>query len=223
MNVASLIPHRLAAGMLAVTLIGGIGASTAAAGPIIVTGTEVQTGTFYNANFMQGFDFTPTVASSLTALGFWDAGSDGLPGAFSVGLWNTTTQTLLASVSIDNADPIAGPVVAGGAWRYQSLGAPVALLSGQSYTLAWQTGPADLSALDSLILSYPTIVFDPSVAVTDNFRFLFTAGFTFPTNSGAAGTIFRAMANAEITAVPEPATLLLLGAGLGFVARRRRG
>jgi hypothetical protein len=216
------VNDRVVRCVLALALLVGFGTARAAASPIIVSGTEVLTGTHYTANFMQGYDFTATTSLSLTALGFWDANSDGLLRAFSVGLWNTATQTLLASASIDNADPISGGVVSGGAWRYETLGAPVALVSGQTYTLAWQTGPTDLTNVDTLLLDYPTVAFDPNVAVPNIFRYLSTAGFAFPPNTFPADDQFRAMVNAQIDAVPEPATLLLLGAGVGTLAARRR-
>src|SRR5262245_3667040 len=92
------------------------------ADPILQGGTETGTNVAYAGSFMQGYDFVPTANHSLTALGFWDHSSDGLPRAFQVGLWATATQTLLASAVIDNADPIDPSVtIADGQYRYETL------------------------------------------------------------------------------------------------------
>ncbi len=194
------------------------------AGPIIIGGSETLTSTYYNANHMNGYDFVSTTNQSVTALGFWDQASNGLPGSFQVGLWNTSSQTLLASVVIDNTDPIDSSVtVVGGQWRYETLPIAVSLNAGATYTLAWQTGSADLTTTDSLVINYPSLSTAPSVVIPDLGRFLGTSGFTFPIGTQVAGNVFRGMVNAQLSSIPEPASILLLGFGaFGLYLRRRR-
>lgn len=209
----------------------------AKAGPIITGGTESATTTYFNRDYMQGFSFFSNTNQTLTALGFWDSLGDGLPRAFQVGLWDTTTQALLASAMIDNSDPLDGSVtVAGGQWRYETLLTPVNLLSGNSYTLGWQAGVADLSAADSLLLNYPTTTFAPTVTVPQQYRFLETSAFVFPSvtssPSNPRGDLSRSMVNAQLgpaentSVTPEPTSLALAGfAGIGMAVgawRRRR-
>ena len=198
--------------------------NSAHAVPVITGGTETSTGGIYFANFMNGYDFVSTANQSLTALGYWDQGANGFPLPTQVGLWATATQTLLASVVIFNDDPLdLSVVVSGGSWRYETLSSAVALTAGTTYTLAWQVGPLNLSATNSLYIDYPTLTSNPTVTIADQRRFLGTSGFTFPTNTGAAGSIFSGMVNAQIgpATVPEPSSLALGVWGLACLCAMR--
>jgi hypothetical protein len=205
-------------------------ATPAGAGPMLQGGIEVSTASAYLGTFTQGLDFVPTTGQSVTALGIWDFGSDGLPQSFEIGLWLTATATLpeilLASAVIDSADPIDPSVtVAGGQWRYETLGSPVALAAGTTYTLGAFISH-DLTDEDSLFLQYSSLTLDPNVTVADTRRFLGGEGFNFPTNSLPAGDLFRGQVNARLapTAIPAPASLVLLAFGvIGVAAARQRG
>src|SRR5262245_24537304 len=119
----------------------------------ILQGGEDTSSTALFGGAVDAYDFTPTAALSLTALGFWASASNGLPRAVEIGLWETSTQTLLAGATIDNSDPLdASLVVDGGAWRYETLAAPVGLAAGVQYTLGFHTGNDYLIIWDALII-----------------------------------------------------------------------
>ena len=67
-----------------------------------------------SSSLMLGYDFVSTTNQSLTALGFWDSGANGLANPYMVGLWQTSTQTLLASATIDSADSLDGSLTVEG-------------------------------------------------------------------------------------------------------------
>lgn len=219
-------PYALIAALVGTCLCGFATQALATPTPVLQGGTEVATGTSYGANFMHGYDFVSTINQSLTKLGFWDEGSNGLPQAFAVGLWQTTSRVLLASAVIDSSDALDTSVtVANGQWRFETLASPVALLSGTTYTLGWQAGPIDISNADSLFLDYPTLSVHPNVTIANQFRFLSTSSLLFPTGSGARSDRFRGNVNAALEPagvdVPEPATLLLFGSALAGIAAAR--
>jgi hypothetical protein len=199
-------------------------APPANAGPIIQGGSEVagfQVSLL--PGFMQGYDFTPTSAQSLTALGMWDAFGNGFPAPhfYQVGVWDTATQTLLGSATIGGDDPIDnGVFIEAGWYRYETLAAPVPLAAGTTYTLAFQVGPNTISTFDMLAINYPTLVTDPNVTVPNEVRGLGSGGaFTFPTTtSSPAGPQFMGLVNAQLVPVPEPESALLFGAGVAVLA-----
>lgn len=83
------------------------------AGPILQGGTETASGLGYGRNFMHGYDFVANDDLFLTALGFWYAPGFGIPPSYQVGVWDTGTQTLLASAAVDfqgasSSSPLGG-------------------------------------------------------------------------------------------------------------------
>jgi hypothetical protein len=195
---------------------------TAEASPLLEAGTEVLTLNSVQGLAMHGYDFISNTNQLVTALGFWDEGSNGLPQSFQVGLWATTTQTLLASAVIDNSDLIDSSVtVANGSWRYETLVSPAALSSGTTYTLGFYVSTPAVSASDTLLLRYSTLGVDPTVTVLNQSRFQPSAAFTFPTGVVAGNDAFRGNVNAQLAAVPAPASLTLVMLGTVAVAAIR--
>lgn len=77
-----------------------------------------------------GWSFNLSEPVSLTSLGYWDQGADGLSDAHPVGIW-TLSGALLASATVDNSSPISVTSVSGaGAWKYQSLASTLVLAAG---------------------------------------------------------------------------------------------
>ena len=147
-------------------------------------------------NAVQGYDFVPQKDLSLSAIGFWDQGLDGLPRQFEIGIWETAPQTLLASITIDD-QPVDDTLLAsGGAWRYQELKHPIRLAAGTTYCLAFQVGPVSLDANDALLVDFDDIAPNSNIFIEDNQRFtLNTTSLVFPINSTPAGPGFRANVN----------------------------
>jgi hypothetical protein len=211
-------------GLAAVALMVGLVSPTpVSASPILQGGTDTP-GVLYGNNAMQGYSFTPSSDLALSALGFWDSAANGLASTYQVGVWEASTQTLLGSAFIDNADPLdSSLVVAGGSWRYETLGSPIILTSGVLYTLAFQVGTLYLGTADSLLLTYASLAGHADVTLSLLNRYQSTSAFEYPASSNTKNTEFRAMVNAQVTAVPEPSTASLLTLGLvGIAAARRR-
>ncbi len=199
-------------------------ATEAVATPVIAGGKEAASvaSDFYGSETSQGFDFTPIADVTLTALGVWDFGLNGVSPAYgSVGLWQTSSAALLASANVTNADPLdSSVVVEGGAWRYQALVAPVILTSGTTYTLGFLVA-STVTPQESLFLSYPTLVVDPVILILDRARVTsLTANLQFPQLiAGPAGDFMRTMVNAQVVSpIPAPASCFLLVLGLAVAA-----
>ncbi len=207
--------------LLAVTSIACAQSATAA--PLLTGGTETTVSN-WGASFNWGYDFTPNSNLQLTSMGMWDESSNGLPGAYQVGLWLTSTQTLLASVTIDSADPLDNSLTLnGGQWRYEAI-TPVSLASGTTYTMSFFTGTTlTMSVADSYLGDYSTVTSDSAVTLGGQGRRLSSSVFAFPTNTTPSAVFFPMQINAQIS-VPEPGSAGLLLGGLGLLGlRRRRG
>src|SRR5260221_12151098 len=155
----------------AVTLaIAPIVATRADATPIVLAGQESGS-FFYGFPSSQGFDFTPITNVNLTALGVWDLGLNGIFPAYGpVGIWETSTELLLASAIGTSASALdASVIVEGGAWRYESLAAPLALSAGTTYTLGFLIASL-VDPSESLILNFPTLVVNPAAIVPNRSR-----------------------------------------------------
>jgi hypothetical protein len=190
------------------------------AATVFTGGFEGDTFTAFAGGRMHGVDFTSTTAQQLTALGFWDSGADGLASSYSIGLWQTSTQTLLASVTISSADTLdTSLTVEGGQWRYENLIAPVMLASGTTYTMGFHL-PSSMSESDSLFLIHPTVTTASTVSIIDQRRFLTSGALVFPSSTTSAGILYNAQLNARI--VPEPGFAGLVSIGALALLHRRR-
>lgn len=184
---------------------------------------------------VHGWDFETAQPLRLTALGYWDFGMDGVGigsngqvESYELGLWDTSSQTLLASVIISDDDPLDTQLtVEGGQWRYESLATQVTLQSGNTYTLGFRTPTGGLGALDfdeTLMLDYgQTITNHAGVSLPQVDRFLASSTLVFPVNVAPTPFGLRANVNARVFSVPEPASFgVILIAGSAILLSRRK-
>ena len=170
---------------------------------------------FSNGPYMMGYEFIATTWGSVTALGAYDDEGDGFAtGSHTVGLW-TLAGTLLATSAVDNSDALLGH------FRYRDLITPITLIAGQHYVVGadnWGGGGDNWAWRETGGMG---LIEAPGIDHIQD-KYFAGAGFVFPSLS--EGTLRDGFfgGNIQYDAVPEPATLLLMGGGLAGLALRRR-
>jgi hypothetical protein len=206
-----------AASAVAVGLVPG-----AAEGSPLLNGAGVHPIQSHSPNLTVGYAFSigPTPLTVIS-LGVYDLDSDGTVGnglfeAHAVGLW-TAGGTVLASVTV----PAGTGATLSNGFRFVALGSPVSLLAGQTYVLGahytTETPTGDTFRQDNQLSGSdpPQSLFAPGTTWVDG---RIVSGLTMPTSNfyGFIGP------NLEFASVPEPGTLLMMGAGLVAAAAMRR-
>ena len=172
---------------------------------------------------MVGWCFSLLQPITVSQVGWYDDGQDGLSRDFQVGLWSGATQLL--------GSPTAGIVIPGGTqatlngvWRVISLPAPLDLLPGD-YVL----GGLDSATTPDVIKFVVTVGHENDPSLTGS---RLTIGAYFEGVFGGPGfhrpTVFGLNSGLELGPmlfinVPEPSTLVLLGLGfVGLIGSRLR-
>jgi len=169
-------------------------------------------------NGVDGFDFTPRTDIIVTALGWYDHGADGLNNPHPVGIYLTATQQLVAPAATVTTQ---SPLDTATSFRFEPI-APLTLSANVTYTIVgYGAGPNW-----DLYVTNPAggVAFDPSITY-NRWRTAAASGLQFPTTAGQNGVVQQLFfaANFQLTPVPEPSSLLLLGSGaLLLLARARR-
>jgi hypothetical protein len=168
---------------------------------------------------LYGWIFTVNAPITVTSLGVFDNGSDGLSVSHSVGIFNETTEALLDSTTVPAGT--GGTLIDG--FRYESV-SPISLTQGDTYVIVMtmpnqnsdfqtidatsETTASQITYVNSAFGSSSTLAFPPT---SDNGAFapgMFGPNFTFASNA----------------VTPEPSSIVLLGTGVlsmaGFARRR---
>jgi hypothetical protein len=207
MRHSGLIAKGLFAAWVWAAVVCGVGAGAAHAAEVIFSFTG-GTGVF-QGGIVAGNSFTAPNGATFNSLGFIDLGSDGIAANYNVGIFDTTSQTLLASATVTPASPLIN------GFRYAPIPATT-IAPGQSFTIA-----ASLPAgAPDPWMTNTTLNLGPGFTGAGTGRFLGVGTLSFPTQSDAAP---YAVANASDTIVPEPSAtpaVLLSLASLAVFLRR---
>jgi hypothetical protein len=194
---------------LVLAVVVGFGASAAVAGPVLdfTGGNTVSTPRPIGVGWL----FLVTSPLTVTALGLFDVDADGFTSSHNVVLTDAAFTTQLASALLTTAGSVPVPSTSSlGEWRFTPLQQPVTL---QPDTYGIFAGFGELDGDDfvgnATALTIPGVQFLTPLAALSGPVILapeFTDGFFGPNLVG------------EVTSVPEPMSLGLLGAGLAALA-----
>lgn len=181
--------------------------------------TSVTGGTLATSGGDQlyGWIFTVNAPITVTSLGVFDEGGDGLAISHDVGIFNETTEALLGSATVPAGT--GGTLIDG--FRFESV-SPFSLIQGDSYVIV-MTMPEDNADTQNIEVTSETTA---SQITYVNSTFGGSSTLAFPTDNGAfAPGMFGPNFTFASTAVtPEPYSIVLLGTGLlgiAVFARRR--
>lgn len=169
-------------------------------------------------NYSLGYEFTPSTDLMVTDLGTYDRDGNGLATGHAVGIYLASSQSLIASTTVLENDPLIGDAPQG-YFRYHALALSVQLLAGTTYRIASSTSDAD------------GYTYGNYQNFTNNLGLTIGAGYysgngggplvvVWPNNINPnSGEIYGV--NFLATPIPEPSSLTLLGFGLAAFGGKR--
>jgi hypothetical protein len=169
-------------------------------------------GVFHNI----GWQFSVSAPITIDGLGLFDVNPAGLSEEHQVGLWDNSGN-LLASTTVTSGSTLVASASGAGDWLFANI-APIVLVPGTYVTGGFFATSADSVMANATITTVPQISFLASRASTEG-------AFAEP---GVYGLVEPGVFAANIrvseapAAVPEPASMFLLGSGLATLAIRRR-
>lgn len=182
-------------------------ASQAVADPVLTF--DPSTGiTFPNGNQTVGWAFTVRNSITVTGLGWYDEGGDGLATAHTVGIW-APDGTLLTSVLV----PAGTAAPLDGQFRTIAI-TPIVLPLGGGYIIGGENFESSTERLARNV----TQTVDPRILYLGPQTSAVGVGFVRPTAPLAGGNgLYGPSFSVQPAAIPEPATVLLLSIGLAGI------
>lgn len=162
-------------------------------------------------SYTLGFTFSVSTRTTVSRLGYFDAGDDGLTQSHPVGLFDVATGNLLRTATVTNADPW-GPSGSGSWFKWHPMNeGPITLLPGVTYEVAGATGTEaymwNPAGFANGIVNFQASYWSSS------------GGLSRPT-SPAFGIRY---VGPNIGSVPEPSVIGAIGVlGVAWLQRRRR-
>ncbi|HVZ61958.1 MAG TPA: hypothetical protein VG892_14335 [Terriglobales bacterium] len=155
-----------------------------------------------------GFQFTTNVIMTVSRLGYYDDGGDGLLTSHQVGIFDAGGNLVVsATVSAGTADPLVGH------FRYVDI-TPTVLWAISRYTIAATSGgPSDPWAYGSSA-TISGLTFDPAINVAPTAgRFIYQddEALHYPTDSFTYMVYAGPSFELDLIPLPEPGTFVLLG------------
>ena len=171
-----------------------------------------------------GYEFTVgTDPITVTKLGFFDYGANGLSESHDVGIWEVGNSTALVTATVTTTSLLEGPTIAGaGQFRFVELSSTVELSANTSYRIGayFSSDHSDAWAHANDANASQTVASAITYLAP---RYKYDSGLSYPdqVNNRVVGYL-----GPNFQFVPEPGTFgLLLSVGavaLGMFVRRRR-